>query len=143
MSGNGQSGPRKDEKRGCYTARVDIGPGPDGKHRQKRISARTIREWNEKAARVRVDVADRTYAPPSKRTVGGYLGEWLDGLAAQTRPKASTVDTYRRFLVRHVVPQLGHVRLDRLEVGHLDRFYKDLAATGLAPATIRNQIHAR
>ncbi len=110
-----RSGPRKDEERGCYTARVDIGPGPDGKRRQKRISARTIREWNEKAARLRVDVADRTYAPPSKRTVGGYLGEWLDALATQTNPKASTIDTYRRFLVRHVVPHLGHVRLNRLE----------------------------
>ncbi len=138
---SGKSGPRFDEARGCWTARVDIGVRPDGKRRQKRVSARTKREWHEKAARLRVDVADRTYVSPSKRTVAAYLEEWLQTLTGP-KPKASTADTYRRALSRHVMPRIGGLRLDHLDVVHLDRLYRDLTASGLAPATVRNQVHA-
>lgn len=49
---------------------------------------------------------------------------------------------YRRNLTRHVFPRIGGVQLQALDAGHLNALYADLAAAGLGPSTIRNQIHA-
>ena len=79
-----------------------------------------------------------TFVAPARRTVAEYLEAWLPTAAA----KESTRGTYARALRRYVVPRIGGVRLDQLNVGHLDAMYVDLSAGGLAPSTVRNQVHA-
>lgn len=81
-----------------------------------------------------------TFAEPSKVTVADFLiDRWLPGRAASVR--ASTFDNYRRIIDKHLVPRIGHVKLQQLSADHLDRLYAELLAGGLAPKTVRN-IHA-
>lgn len=137
MTTRRNSGPVKDEKRKVWTQRVRVRQG-DGTVRHVRVSAATKDACVEKVARLSVAVADRTYRPPSRQTLGEYLGGWLDGLTV----KPSTAANYRAAMTRYLVPRLGHVRLDQLDVGHLDRLYRDLSDSGLAPGTIRNHVHS-
>ncbi len=132
------AGPSFDRARGCWTARVDIGPGADGKRRQKRISASTKREWNEKVARLRVKVLDGSYVERIPQTLEQFLDEWLRGISVAPGTRA----IYRRNLLHHVVPRIGGLRLQAIDAGMLNQLYADLAAAGLGPSTIRNQIHA-
>jgi integrase len=77
------------------------------------------------------------FAEPSKVTVAEYLIErWLPGRAASLRP--STLDGYRRIVERHVVPAVGHLRLQHLSADQLDVLYAKLLSDGLAPKTVRN-----
>lgn len=77
------------------------------------------------------------FAEPSKLTVAEYLVEhWFPVRAASLRP--STHDSYRRIIERHVLPSLGHLRLQHLAGHQLDVLYAELLGDGLAPKTVRN-----
>ena len=77
------------------------------------------------------------FTEPTKLTVGDYLLErWLPGRSASLR--TSTFDAYRRSLELHVIPAVGHVKIQQLAPDHLDRLYADLIRSGLAPKTVRN-----
>ncbi|WP_326808145.1 site-specific integrase [Streptomyces sp. NBC_01775] len=51
------------------------------------------------------------------------VGEWLDTWLASKRTKKKTITGYESIVRVHLKPGLGHLRLDRLNVGHLDDFF--------------------
>lgn len=68
-------------------------------------------------------------------TVGQWLDHWLTTIApSRLRPK--TLENYSSQVRRHLVPLLGHHRLDRLQPEHLEAAWAQMAAEGLAPATV-------
>src|SRR5690606_5258049 len=70
----------------------------------------------------------------TKETVEGYLREWLDTTARRSlRP--STHAIYEINVNKHIIPALGHIRLQKLDSNTIDRFYSSLEGK-LAPATI-------
>jgi len=88
---------------------------------------------NETIARLQ----DGGFVDPSKVTVAEFLVDsWLPSRATSLRP--TTFDAYTRIVDRHVVPRLGHVRLQQLSPHDLDRFYADVLNAGLAPKSVRN-----
>jgi integrase len=67
-------------------------------------------------------------------TVADWLEHWLDTIAARkVRPR--TLEGYRSKLRLHVVPALGHHRLDRLQPEHVEAFYAECERSGMAPAS--------
>lgn len=73
---------------------------------------------------------------PEQESVAVFLQRWLADVAKRT-VRASTLERYERLVRLHLEPALGHIRLARLTAAHVDGFYADLIAKGLAPATIR------
>jgi integrase len=71
-------------------------------------------------------VARGTHVRPSKVTVAGYLGEWLDGL----RLAPSTVGSYRKNVRLHVEPHIGSMRLDQVTGTRLTALYRQLEQSG-------------
>ncbi|MDX3559035.1 site-specific integrase [Streptomyces europaeiscabiei] len=51
------------------------------------------------------------------------VGEWLDTWVASKKAKVKTTNGYRSHLRVHLKPGLGHYRLDRLNVGHVQEFF--------------------
>lgn len=74
-------------------------------------------------------------ASSGRTTVGGWLDHWLDTVAAP-RLRPSTLTRYRLAVDRHLVPHVGHHRLDRLQPEHLETAYAALLASGLSPASV-------
>lgn len=64
----------------------------------------------------------------SSRTLGSYLDDWIAAHEVGLRPK--TVDLYRGVLTRHIIPSLGHVRLDRLTTDSVQSLIDGLARAG-------------
>ena len=144
--------PRKASKRGngegsIYRGRdgrwrsvVDLG-WSNGRRHRKYLSGDTRAEVAGKLRRL-LDARDAGAQistdglPP---TVEQWCNYWLDTIATP-RLRPSTVATYRGYINNRITPTLGHHRLDRLQPEHLDRFYADLTADGLAPASVL-QIH--
>ena len=64
-----------------------------------------------------------------------WLMHWLETIAVlRLRPR--TLEGYRSNIELHLLPHLGHHRLDRLQPEHLEACYRDLLAQGLSPATV-------
>ena len=68
-------------------------------------------------------------------TVAVWLTEYLDTVAAR-RVRPSTLDRYQSLARVHIIPRVGHHRLDRLQPEHVERMYTAMAGLGLAPATV-------
>lgn len=114
-----------------------------GKRRRKskRFDTRTdARKWlNARLAEVEAgQVTDG-----GAITLGEYLGDWLGSLGIQ-QLEAATVSWYRSAVERHIIPQLGHVRLDKLTAVMVEAFLAERAANGrldgsggLGPASVR------
>ncbi|MFD5425246.1 tyrosine-type recombinase/integrase [Streptomyces sp. NPDC127084] len=51
------------------------------------------------------------------------VGEWLDTWLASKKTKKKTTGGYESHIRVHIRPALGHLRLDRLNVGHCQEFF--------------------
>lgn len=58
-----------------------------------------------------------------RRTVGEWLDQWL----AAKKSRKTTLNGYASHIRVHLKPRIGHVRLDRLNVGHLVEMYDGIA----------------
>ena len=82
-------------------------------------------------------VADR------ELTVGDYLTDWILSLEL-TGLEAATVSWYRSAVVRHIIPELGRVKLGKLTAVEIDAFLSDKSKNGrldgkgpLAPKSVK------
>jgi len=73
-------------------------------------------------------------AAESSQTLGHYLQEWLGGQRAMLRP--ATVSLYEIVVRRHLQPEMGSVRLDRLTVAQVQGMLRRLSENGLAPGPV-------
>lgn len=137
--GNGEGAIYQDGS-GRWRAVVDLG-WQGGRRRRKYLSGRS-----------RADVASQLRAALQARdagldlisegrvpTVEAWLDYWLDHIAVR-RVRSSTLETYRGYVRRQIVPDLGRHRLDRLRAEHVEKLYARLLEKGLAPATVL-QVH--
>ncbi len=73
---------------------------------------------------------------PRDLTVADYLRRWLsDYVALNCAPK--TEESYRMLVERHIIPELGSVRLTALEPCHLQVLYGKKRDSGLGTRTVR------
>ena len=105
------------------------------------------RDRRHVTGRRRSDVARKVRALEDVRDAGVVLTEgkapsaaqwlmhWLETIAV-SRLRPRTLEGYRSNIELHLLPHLGHHRLDRLQPEHLETCYRDLLAQGLSPATV-------
>jgi integrase len=121
-----------------WSAVVDVGrvPTDQGGTRRKQQTKggfptkKAAQQW----AREQLQRLDKgTYVAPTKETVGQYLAGWMAGY----RARPSTLESYARNVRHHLIPALGHLRLDRLGPEHIRVLIKELETVKeLAPRTI-------
>ena len=101
---------------------------------------------SEKSAKLardkaRVSLSSSTYVSPSKATVGEYLSTWINDVHA-SQLKATTLERYKQVINKHLVPELGAIKLRDLRASHVQALYTNLltrpTATGepLSPRTV-------
>ena len=109
---------------------------------KQRYASRAVRGGKREAQRVlneMVSEAERGLAVRSSATVGELLEAWFEMAKGDFSP--STVKETRGFIDRNLLYRLAAVPLSKLKASDLDRFYRQLMATGgvggrpLSPAT--------
>ena len=101
---------------------------------------------SEKSAKLardkaRVSLSSSTYVSPSKATVGEYLRTWINEVHA-SQLKATTLERYKQVINKHLIPELGAIKLQDLRASHVQALYTNLltrpTATGepLSPRTV-------
>ena len=114
---------------GRWAASVTLDGG-----RRKTFYARTREEVGRRLAKALHEREQGQPLVPEKESVSSYLARWLeDGARATIR--GSTFENYERMIRRHIVPQIGHLRLARLAPHDLSRLYRRMLDRGLSPRT--------
>lgn len=100
----------------------------DGKYRVRVYRAKgklidrivaTEREAKQLEAELRMQVKKGEYVSPSRMTVEAFLYEWLEKSVKRTS-KPRTYEAYEQTVRLHLVPVIGHLRLERLEPLHIE-----------------------
>lgn len=72
----------------------------------------------------------RKFSSGQSLAVHTTVGEWLDlWLAGKKKLRKSGKDRYETDIRVHLEPRIGHIRLDRLQVKHLDEMFAGIAET--------------
>lgn len=85
---------------------------------------------SEKSAKLardkaRVSLSSSTYVSPSKLTVGEYLITWINEVHA-SQLKETTLERYRQVINKHLIPELGAIKLQDLRASHVQALYTNL-----------------
>jgi integrase len=122
----GTSGSVRQDRHGWYFV-VNV-PALDGKRKQVRRRGFETKKGAQAALTAMLgDLQRGTFVHPVRLTLGEYLGTWLTTLPAMGR-RASTVESYRRVLERHVIPRLGLGELQKVSPLDLDALYAAMLA---------------
>jgi len=116
---------------------VDLPPDPvTGKRRQKRVTAKTRRECEEKIRALLDQVDDGEAVGHEKLTLAEFAAQWLEAVEPSLRP--STFRRYADMLRVHILPQLGTRQLAKLTPADLQRFYANRLAYGLSATSVHH-----
>lgn len=92
---------------------------------KKKLQEYLEQEWYK----FKAEVEAGTYAKPEKMTLAQFVNEWREKFAQQ-HYKPSTMATYELHIQNHILPALGHHRLDGLKPMHIITFLADLHKPG-------------
>jgi integrase len=125
---------------GRWEARLSVGHRPDGKRKRAIYYGATRKEVAVKLADALHDHGRGLLTDPSRETTGQYLERWLADCVAPSM-RATTAVSYRLILRKHAIPELGQIRLAKLEVGHVRSLFRKMLAAGLSGAYV-TRLHA-
>lgn len=122
-------------KQGGWQGSVTVGI-VGGRRKRKTVYGATQREVLDKLAAIRRTLdAGLPVGTSRPMTLGDYLEAWLrDTLPTVVRP--STAESYASLARQHIIPGLGHHRLDKLTAVHIRAFLKE-ESTQTSPRTKR------
>ncbi len=123
-----------DAASGLWTARVEL-PSVAGKRRRKTVRARTKGEAQKKLRTLLTELDRAGDLASSSPTVAAWTAQWLDRIAS-ARLKPRTLETYRGYVARYIVPSIGKVRLDKLNATHVARMHQTMTDAGLSSTTV-------
>ena len=135
--GSGEGGIFQRESDGRWVATVELGKGSNGKRLRKTVYGSTKRQVQAKLKAAQ-DARDKGIVTTGgNMTVSAWLDQWLDGLDATGKLKASTRRSYREVVDLYVRPHLGHIRLARLTPEDVEKMGRTLAGDGKSGNTQR------
>jgi len=103
--------------------------------RRRVIYGRTRQDVAQKLA-MAMEIASRgLLREPSRLTVGAFLEHWLEE-TVRPRVRPLTYSGYAVNVRRHIVPALGHLRLDRLGPEQVQNFLNSKLKDGLSSKTV-------
>lgn len=123
-------------KDGYWHGRVTVGTKDDGRPDRRHVMSKS-------EAVVRKSVRDLEKLRDEKRvpkagerwTLEKWLNHWLENIACPPNVSENTHAGYRVDVEKHLIPNIGGQKLDRLEPEHFERLYAKMQRNGLKPST--------
>lgn len=111
------------------------------RHREAALGAKNRSEAlaYERRRRAELESGAAILTQSNSPIFGEFAQEFLD-VYATANNKPSEVDSKNMILKRHLKPFFGHMRLDQIDIRHIDAFKAKQRKTGLKHKTINNQL---
>jgi integrase len=109
---------------------IDLDRGTDGKRKQKWHTVQgTKKEAERKLTELLHSLDTGMYVPPSKLTVGDFLGKWLQASAKST-VSGKTFERYSEIVNRRWIPAVGSIPLLKLTPLRIQACYSEWLSDG-------------
>jgi integrase len=120
----------------AWELRVFVGTEPaSGKKLYKYHTLHgTKKEAEREQNRIVREIETGSYVEPSRETVGQFLERWLRDYVEVTISRPSTRRSYKMITERHVIPELGHLSLQRLTPVLVQQYYAEQLKNGRVDA---------
>ena len=126
---NGEGSIRK-RSDGRWEARYTAGYDPKtGKRINKNVLGKTQTEVKEKLRKALEEVRELDIIRSDDYTVGEWVKTWFE-LYAKPNIRPNTADYYQRFINCHVIPNIGHIKLNKLNTRDIQKLYNDMKDHG-------------
>lgn len=132
---------RRDAGTGSLFQRADgmwIGsitlPERGGKRRRKTVSSKTKSGAQAKLRELRKELDRAGDLETSSPTLAQWLDTWMTEIAFNNL-KPRTYNGYASYIEKHIKPELGKVRLDKLSPAHVRRLHQRFTDSGLSSTT--------
>jgi len=129
--GNGEGSIYYDERMRLWRATVQIGGG-----KRRYIAGKTRQAVAEKLVVAAREIQQGQLPPNQRLTLSQFLDQWLEQ-SAKPRLKATTFESYRHDIEKHIKPALGTRPLARLTAPEVQAFLNTKASSGLRPRTVQ------
>lgn len=97
-----------------------------GKKKQKwKGGFKTKKEAQQALYEINAKINSNTYVEPTKMTLAEYLMQWYD-THCKPRLSSNTLRGYRVNIENHIIPNIGHIPLQQLTRGQIQKFYFDI-----------------
>lgn len=109
---------------------------PGGKRERPTVHGRTKQEALRNLHELQRQIEEGRYAKRDQRLLSAFLEQWVEGkhdLLPETRRR------YQVAIQRHIVPYLGHLRIDRITPAEIQRWHRVLLDLGYEPSTVAYQ----
>ncbi len=106
-------------------------------HSRKQFYAKTKKEAIELRRAAINDMKQGSLATGPQQTVKQYLEYWLEEVHRPTI-RIGTYKNYSTIVDNHLIPALGHIRLQKLTTQHLQKFYSQRLRDGLSAVRVLN-----
>jgi integrase len=114
--GEGSISQRKD---GRYQAAITL-----DNHKRKYFYGKTRKEVQDKLNRALYEQKQGTLVTGPHQTLKAQLERWLEQVCKLTM-RPNTYKSYRSAIYCHLIPSLGHIKLQKLTIGDLQAFYAE------------------
>src|SRR5438876_9063148 len=114
--GEGSITRRKD---GRYQAAITL-----ENHKRKYFYGETRKEVQDKLNKALYEQKQGILATGPQQTLKVHLERWLEHVCKLTM-RPNTYKSYRSAIHRHLIPVLGHIKLQKLTIGDLQAFYAE------------------
>lgn len=106
-------------------------------HQRRYFYGKTKKEVVDHIKKAQREQEQGELVPASRQTVRQFLDFWLETVK-KPRIKQSSYIKYRKAFTYHILPELGHIQLQKLSAEHLDVFYAKLLAKNKSPKSIKD-----
>lgn len=148
---NGEGTITKRPDRKSYMAQIYVNNPITGKRKRKTKYFEKEKDALKWLNKIKYEIQTGTYNQEINITVEEWLKTWLDEYKKNSI-KVGTYGNYKNYLKNHVYPHIGSIKLQKLEIHHLQSLYNRLLEggrikgspdnkKGLSPTTIK-RIHA-
>ena len=110
---------------GRWEARYTAGRDPGtGRQVQRSVYGKTQAEVRKKLTQAVNSIDEGLYIEPNKLTVSSWLDTWLKEYLGNVKPR--TVDSYKSMCENHLKPNLGAIKLSKLDTPTIQKLYNQL-----------------
>ncbi|WP_342399619.1 tyrosine-type recombinase/integrase [Weizmannia sp. FSL W8-0676] len=117
--------PKIYETAGGYGFRLDIGTDPvTGKRLQRRFGPyKKKTEARRALSQKQYEISSGRYVDSQDIKLGDFLKRWLDHKSKNV--SSGTMANYRPFVMNHLIPNLGNIKMDQLKPGQIQELYDE------------------
>ena len=114
---------------GRWEGRYTVGYDENGKVKMKNVLGKTQAEVKEKLKEKLEEAKVLDVAKSESYTVAEWAALWFE-VYAKPNIRERTADYYNRYIIKHIVPCLGDIKLNKLTGRQIQKMYNDLLDHG-------------